>query len=80
VVVTAILLAVLVLLCSGVISFSLKRGVLSGEPGGSAPQTVTSGALGLGERDDLLQTSYRQVERPRPGGGETTTSEGRQTR
>ncbi|MBM0239743.1 hypothetical protein JNW88_26210 [Micromonospora sp. ATA32] len=77
---TAILLAVLVLLCSGVISFSLKRGVLSGEPGGSAPQTVTSGALGLGERDDLLQTSYRQVERARPGGGETTTSEGRQTR
>ncbi|MGS2614068.1 serine/threonine-protein kinase [Micromonospora sp. LZ34] len=73
----AILLAVLVLICSGVISYSLRKGTQSGA---LAPQAVTSGALRPDGRDDLAETSYRRQVRPRPGSGETTTSEGRQTR
>ncbi|MER7333255.1 MULTISPECIES: protein kinase [unclassified Micromonospora] len=76
----AILLAVLVLVCSGVISYNLKeRSQQSGAAGAVAPLTVTSGALRPDGRDDPAGTSYRRQELPRPGGDETT-SEGRQTR
>ncbi|MCM0678542.1 serine/threonine protein kinase, partial [Micromonospora phytophila] len=75
----AILLAALVLLCSGVISYNLRERALSGEPGSPAPRTVTSGALRHDGRDYPAGTSYRRQELPRPGGDETT-SEGRQTR
>ncbi|MFI6265773.1 protein kinase [Micromonospora sp. NPDC051006] len=78
-VLVAILLAVLVLLCSGVISYKLRK-AQTGEPGALGPRTVTSGALRPDGRDDLPQTSYRRHERLRPASGETTTSEGRQTR
>ncbi|MEH0828912.1 MULTISPECIES: protein kinase domain-containing protein [unclassified Micromonospora] len=76
----AILLAVLVLVCSGVISYRARQGALTGDPGASGPRSVTSGAVSAYGRDDLAHTSYRRVERLRPGGGETTTSEGRRTR
>ncbi|WP_146604086.1 hypothetical protein [Micromonospora deserti] len=79
-VILAILLAVLVLVCSGVISYNLRGRVQAGEPGALAPGTVTAGVLRPDGRDDPAGTSYRQQERPRPGSDETTTSEGRQTR
>ncbi|MFJ6196842.1 protein kinase [Micromonospora sp. NPDC092111] len=72
-----ILLAVLVLVCSGVISYRARQGMSAGDPG--APRT-TSGALSAYGRDDPLGTPYRRVVRLGPGGGETTTSEGRRTR
>ncbi|GAB3949394.1 hypothetical protein GCM10027614_48150 [Micromonospora vulcania] len=73
----AILLAVLVLVCSGVISYNLNK---NGRSGALAPHTVTSGALRLDGRDDPTRTSYRREVRLQPGDGGTTTSEGRQTR
>ncbi|MBQ0895553.1 protein kinase [Micromonospora sp. U56] len=76
----AILLAVLVLVCSGVISYRARQGALTGDPGASGPLSVTSGAVSAYGRDDLAQKPYRRVERLRPGGGEKTTSEGRRTR
>ncbi|GGO06587.1 serine/threonine-protein kinase [Micromonospora parathelypteridis] len=76
----AILLAVLVLLCSGVISYNLKKRSQAGEPAALTARTVTSGALRLDGRDDPTRTSYRREIRLQPGDGGTTTSEGRQTR
>ncbi|MEU5908503.1 protein kinase [Micromonospora sp. NPDC047527] len=76
----AILLAVLVLVCSGVISYNLRKQSQSGAAGALATQTATSGALGLDGRDDATRTSYRREVRLQPGDGGTTTSEGRQTR
>ncbi|MEU7753243.1 protein kinase [Micromonospora sp. NPDC049101] len=76
----AILLAVLVLLCSGVISYKLNKQSQAGEPAGTSARTVTSGVLRLDGRDDVTQTSYRREIRLQPGDGGTTTSEGRQTR
>ncbi|MFF5176993.1 protein kinase [Micromonospora sp. NPDC000316] len=73
----AILLAVLVLVCSGVISYNLRKQSQASAP---APQTATSGALRLDGRDDATRTSYRREVRLQPGDGGTTTSEGRQTR
>ncbi|MCX5068444.1 protein kinase [Micromonospora lupini] len=75
----AVLLALLVLLCSGVISYNLRKGQ-NGAAGTPAVQTVTSGALRLDGRDDATRTSYRREVRLRPGDGGTTTSEGRETR
>ncbi|MFC4149179.1 protein kinase [Micromonospora mangrovi] len=76
----AILLGVLVVLCSGVISYSVKKGNASGEPGVSAPRDVDSGALRAQGGDDPVPASYRRMVRLQPDGGETTTSEGRETR
>ncbi|MFI7574536.1 protein kinase [Micromonospora sp. NPDC049497] len=76
----AILLAVLVLVCSGVISYSLRENGASGEPGAPGSRTVPSGVLRPAGHDDPAGTSYRRQERPRSGSDETTTSEGRQTR
>ncbi|MEV0213432.1 protein kinase [Micromonospora sp. NPDC050695] len=77
----AILLAVLVLLCSGVISYNLKKQQSqSGETGALAPPAATSGALRPDGRDDPTRTSYRREVRLQPDDGGTTTSEGRQTR
>ncbi|MFF3853017.1 protein kinase [Micromonospora sp. NPDC002575] len=76
-----ILVAALVLLCSGVISYNLRKNTAAGDPGGSGPRAVASDVLQAGGRDDPSGTPYRRVERRLlPGGGETTTSEGRQTR
>ncbi|WP_422737611.1 protein kinase domain-containing protein [Micromonospora sp. WMMD729] len=79
-VLVAILLALLVLLCSGVISYKLRKASQTGASGATTSQTVTSGALRLDGRDDATRTSYRREVRLRPGDGGTTTSEGRQTR
>ncbi|MFD6567574.1 protein kinase [Micromonospora profundi] len=76
----AILLAVLVLICSGVISYSLRKQSQDGAAGALASQTVMAGALGLDGRDDATRTSYRREVRIQPDDGGTTTSEGRQTR
>ncbi|MEV0878102.1 protein kinase [Micromonospora echinofusca] len=72
----AIILAVLVIVCSGVISYSLRERTTSSAV---TPPTVTSGALWPDGRDDPTGTSYRRQELPRSGSDETT-SEGRQTR
>ncbi|MDM4721636.1 serine/threonine-protein kinase [Micromonospora sp. WMMA1363] len=75
------LLAVLVLVCAGVVSYSRWGATRAGYTGTPAPApTVTSGAQRLDGRDDPTRTSYRRQQLPRPGGNETTTSEGRQTR
>ncbi|MGC5018751.1 serine/threonine-protein kinase [Micromonospora sp. DT47] len=76
----AILLAVLVLVCSGVISYSARQGAGAGDPGAPGRLSVTSGALSADGRDDPARTSYRRVVWLRTDGGETTTSEGRRTR
>ena len=73
----AILLAVLVLVCSGVLAYAARQGNLGADTG--APRT-TSGALSAFGRDDPAGTSYRRVVRLGPDAGETTTSEGRRTR
>ncbi|MEV4196833.1 protein kinase domain-containing protein [Micromonospora globbae] len=78
-VLVAVLLAVLVLLCSGVISYKLRKSGQA-ESAGLGPRAVVSGALRFDGRDDLTGTSYRHSEGLRPASGETTTSEGRQTR
>ncbi|MGC4764943.1 protein kinase domain-containing protein [Micromonospora sp. DT46] len=72
----AIVVAVLVLVCSGVISYQVREGTKSSA---GTPPTVTSGALWPDGRDDPTGTSYRRQELPRSGSDETT-SEGRQTR
>ncbi|MBQ1074160.1 protein kinase [Micromonospora sp. C31] len=72
----AILVAVLVVVCSGVISYNVRG---SSNSGAATSRTVTSGALWSDGRDDPTGTSYRRQELPRSGGDETT-SEGRETR
>jgi serine/threonine-protein kinase len=73
-----ILLAALVLVCSGVVSYWRNSQALSEFP---RTPVVTSGAAADGERDDLALSSYRRGERLLPEDtGETTTSEGRQRR
>ncbi|WP_320067193.1 serine/threonine-protein kinase [Micromonospora sp. RTGN7] len=79
-VVLFVLLAVLVLVCSGVIAYNLRQRAEAGVPGAAGLRVVTSGALRAGGGDDPSRTPYRRMERLLPGGGETTTSEGRQTR
>jgi serine/threonine-protein kinase len=77
----AIVVAILVVLCSGVISYYYRKGKTAADPGlGLAPVSVTSGAVRAHGGDDLVRTSYRRGVRLQPAGGETTTSEGRQTR
>ncbi|SCG49328.1 serine/threonine-protein kinase [Micromonospora inositola] len=76
----AILVAVLVLLCSGVISYNFRKSAASGDTGALTPVSVTSGAVRAHGADDPVRTSYRSKTRLQPGGGETTTSEGRETR
>ncbi|MFF3869459.1 protein kinase [Micromonospora sp. NPDC001898] len=75
-----VVLAVVVLLCSGVISYNLRQNAAAGDPGVLGIRAVTSGASAAGEGDESSRTPYRRMERLLPGGGETTTSEGRQTR
>ncbi|WBB73614.1 serine/threonine-protein kinase [Micromonospora sp. WMMD1128] len=75
---TAILVAVLVILCSGVISFWYRKYV-AGAPG-PASVSVTSGAVRAYGDDYPVRTSYRREVRLQPAGGGTTTSEGRETR
>ncbi|PSK64216.1 hypothetical protein B0E53_03824 [Micromonospora sp. MH33] len=76
----AIVVAVLVVLCSGVISYYYRKYAAAADPGALAPVGVTSGAVRAHEGDYPLPTSYRRGVRLQPAGGETTTSEGRETR
>ncbi|MET7965934.1 protein kinase [Micromonospora sp. NPDC005305] len=76
----AIVLAVLVLACSGMISYRIRNNAAAGDPGALAPVSVTSGAVRAHGGDYPVFTSYRREVRLRPAGGETTTSEGRETR
>ncbi|WP_262284935.1 serine/threonine protein kinase [Micromonospora sp. MA102] len=78
--VLAIVLAVLILVCSGVISYRIRDNAAAGDPGALAPVSVTSGAVRAHGGDYPVSTSYRREVRLRPAGGETTTSEGRETR
>ncbi|MFR9778537.1 serine/threonine-protein kinase [Micromonospora sp. MS34] len=78
--VTAVVVAVLVVLCSGVISYYYRKYAATGRPGALAPVSVMSGAVRTHGADDLALTSYRREVRLQPAGGETTTSEGRETR
>ncbi|WP_349879687.1 protein kinase [Micromonospora sp. HUAS YX12] len=75
---TAIVVAVLVILCSGVISFLYRKyGATASAP---ASVSVTSGAVQPYGGDYPVRTSYRREVRLLPAGGGTTTSEGRETR
>ncbi|MET7804534.1 serine/threonine-protein kinase [Micromonospora chersina] len=76
----AIVVAVLILVCSGVISYNIRDNAAAGDPGAPAPVGVTSGAVRAHGGDYPLPTSYRRGVRLQPAGGETTTSEGRETR
>ncbi|MFU8875341.1 serine/threonine-protein kinase [Micromonospora sp. SL4-19] len=78
--VIAIVMAVLVVLCSGVISYYYRKNNAAGDPGALASVSVTSGAVRVHGGDDLVRTPYRRGVRLQPTGGETTTSEGRETR
>ncbi|WDZ87958.1 serine/threonine-protein kinase [Micromonospora cathayae] len=76
-----IALAVLVLVCSGVITYAIENG--SSSTSGAAPSRPTSVLADVptdGGGDDVTSPSYRRMELPALGGDETTTSEGRQTR
>ncbi|MFI5834466.1 serine/threonine-protein kinase [Micromonospora sp. NPDC051300] len=78
---TAILVAVLVILCSGVISFWYRKyGAGAAGAPGSVSVTVTSGAVRAYGGDYPVRTSYRREVRLQPAGGGSTTSEGRETR
>ncbi|WP_225853765.1 hypothetical protein [Micromonospora sp. AMSO31t] len=70
----------LIVLCSGVISYYYRKYAAAGDPGALAPVSVTSGAVRAHGGDYPVFTSYRHEVRLRPAGGETTTSEGRETR
>jgi len=75
---TAIVVAVLVILCSGVISFLYRK--YGATASASASVSVTSGAVQPYGGDYPVRTSYRREVRLLPAGGGTTTSEGRETR
>ncbi|GIJ79857.1 serine/threonine protein kinase [Micromonospora phaseoli] len=75
-----IVLGALVLLCSGVVSYQLRNNLGAGAPGGTSVRTVPAVVLRLDGGDDPAGSAYRRLDQPRPGGDETTTSEGRQTR
>ncbi|MEU3454887.1 protein kinase [Micromonospora sp. NPDC006766] len=76
----AIALAVLVVLCSGVISYYYRAYAATGDPGALAPARVTSGAMRVHGGDDQVRTPYRRWVQLQPAGGDTTTSKGRETR
>ncbi|MER5457254.1 protein kinase [Micromonospora sp. NPDC002389] len=76
----AVMLGVLVLLCSGVISYSLRMNQSADLPVGVPVQTVSSVVPWHDGRDDPAGTAYRRLDQPRAGSHETTTSEGRRTR
>ena len=71
----AIVVAVLILLCSGVISYRIRNNAAAGDPGPLAPVGVTSGAVRAHGGDYAVPTSYRRGVRLQPAAGETTTSE-----
>lgn len=75
----ALLLAALVLICFGMVSYVWGE-VFAGPSGRLGQSPGTSGELQLDGRDDSDRTSYRRLQLPSMGGDETTTSEGRQTR
>ncbi|QLQ38637.1 serine/threonine-protein kinase [Micromonospora robiginosa] len=78
---TAILVAVLVILCSGVISFWYRKYAAgAADAPGSVSVSVTSGAVRAYGGDYPVRTSYRREVRLQPAGGGSTTSEGRETR
>ncbi|TBL43275.1 MULTISPECIES: serine/threonine-protein kinase [unclassified Micromonospora] len=76
----AVMLGVLVLLCSGVISYKVRLKNSADLPVGVSVQTVSSVVRGFDGRDDPAGTAYRRLDQPRGGSHETTTSEGRRTR
>ncbi|SCL38547.1 serine/threonine protein kinase [Micromonospora pallida] len=74
-------LAVLVLVCSGVISYRLQDSDSTASSAGMqrSPNVMFEVPAVSGD-DDVTPASYRRVGRSVPGGDGTTTSEGRQTR
>ncbi|MEU4566052.1 protein kinase [Micromonospora sp. NPDC023956] len=79
-VLVVIALAVLVLICSGVISYRLQDDSKASSAGLLRSPNVMSGVPTASGDDDGIPSSYRRVGLPVPGGDGTTTSEGRQTR
>ncbi|MFI6227161.1 protein kinase [Micromonospora echinospora] len=76
-----IALAVLVLICSGVITYNLQAGDSTASSAGLLRSpSVTSEVPTASGDDDGVPSSYRRMGLPVPGGDGTTTSEGRQTR
>lgn len=75
-----IALAVLVLVCSGVITYLMRADETTTGAAPARPASVLSDVPGTGGGDGGTASSYRRVGLSVPGGDETTTSEGRQTR
>ncbi|MFI6823041.1 protein kinase [Micromonospora sp. NPDC050187] len=80
-VLVVIALAVLVLICSGVISYRLQADDSTASSAGllRSPNVMSEVPTASGD-DDGAPSSYRRMGLPVPGGDGTTTSEGRQTR
>ncbi|MEV0324903.1 protein kinase [Micromonospora echinospora] len=80
-VLVVIALAVLVLICSGVISYKLQADDSTASSAGllRSPSVMSEVPTASGD-DDGVPSSYRRMGLPVPGGDGTTTSEGRQTR
>ncbi|GLY22649.1 serine/threonine protein kinase [Micromonospora sp. NBRC 101691] len=80
-VLVVIALAVLVLICSGVISYRLQADDSTASSAGllRSPSVMSEVPTASGD-DDGVPSSYRRMGLPVPGGDGTTTSEGRQTR
>ncbi|XTZ13513.1 protein kinase domain-containing protein [Micromonospora echinospora] len=80
-VLVVIALAVLVLICSGVISYSMQADDSTASSAGllRSPSVMSEVPTASGD-DDGVPSSYRRMGLPVPGGDGTTTSEGRQTR
>ncbi|MFE0591538.1 protein kinase [Micromonospora echinospora] len=80
-VLVVIALAVLVLICSGVISYRLQADDSTASSAGllRSPSVMSEVPTASGD-DDGAPSSYRRMGLPVPGGDGTTTSEGRQTR
>lgn len=73
-------LGLIVLICSGVISYSLTKGNKQDSGGNYGLRTVTSSLQRVNEGDVSQYASYRRIERYGYGARMTQMSEGRQTR
>lgn len=74
----ALVLGLIVLICSGVISYWVTKS--NNNAGSQGLRTVTSSSQRVNERDVSQYAPYRRIERYGYGARMTQMSEGRQTR
>jgi serine/threonine-protein kinase len=80
VVALAVVLGLIVLICSGVISYSLTKSNKQDPASDNSLRTVTSSLQRVNEGDVSQYAPYRRIERYGYGARMTQMSEGRQTR